>query len=392
MQDSAHTANPAPITLNTLAGIFGNDTIIDVIDDYSNAIPPKDWVIENICTVGECAMLAGASKSGKSYIATNAAIAVASGGKLFGRFQCKKGRVLYLNGENSQNDARERFHMVFDAMGVCPQNCEQIIMICADGILKSIQELKDILIAEIKQNHYMFVVLDPLYCFYQGSEIDEQDAKNFVATIKEICRQTGAVILCVHHHSKGAAAYRNASNRASGSGMLQRAFSTLLDITEIDSTEGTMLPEGQRAFELSGQPRQASGFKINLIFDFPRWVYDAEGAVPDNAICKGRTAKARQNNPNLRKAEELRVALPVALNEAFVTLAQIDSSGEYVTVGNVIEMLRLRNVNVSERSVCRAIDDGKVPGFRRDERAGHRSKIRKLDFVEIPESVVPMFA
>ncbi len=386
---STYQQNVAPI--KSLAETFGESTIVDVIADYQNEIPQKQWRIKEICTIGECAMIAGASKSGKSYMGTGIAISVASGRNWLGRFPCERGRVLYLNGENSINDARERFHVCFDAMGVSPADCEKITMVCADGMVKPIQELKDMLIAEIKEKQYALVICDPLYCFFQGSEIDEGDAKAFVSTIKDICRETGCVIICIHHHSKGAAMYRNASNRASGSGMLQRAFSTLLDVSEID-TEGMNLSENQRAYELSGQPRQAPGFKINLIFDFPIWRYDADGTIPDNAINKGRTAKARQNNPNLRKGEELKAALPMAIEEAFQDMAQRDNTGDYVTIGNVVEALHNRGVDTSDRSVSRAIDDGKAPSYRRDEKAGNRAKIRRIDFMNVPESIIPTFA
>lgn len=369
-----------------LEEIFGESAVVDVVQDFDREIPPKEWRIKDVCTKGECGMLAGASKSGKSYMATDLAISLASGRNWLGRFPCQRGRVLYLNGENVKSDARQRFHDCFCAMGVNPADCEQITMICADGMMKPIQELKDSLIAEIKEKQYALVLIDPLYCFFSGSEVDEEAAKSFVATIKDICRETGAVIICVHHHSKGALMYKNASNRASGSGMLQRAFSTLLDISEIDA-EG--LSKSQRAFELSGQPRQAPGFKINLIFDFPVWRFDAEGTIPENALNRGRTAKARQTNPNLRKSEALRAALPAAIEEAFQDMAQRDNTGDYITVGNIAETLHFRGVDTSDRSVSRAIDDGKAPGYQRDAHPGNRAKIRKVDFINIPESVIP---
>ena len=374
----------------SLAEVFGEDTVVDVIADYYEDIPEKKWVVEGICTEGECVIISGASKSGKSYLMTNLAIIAASGGKWLDRFQCRKSSVLYLNGENSKDDARERFHVCFDSLGIDPDECSNDIkMICIDGFITPIQKLKETLIKEIEKNQYDLVILDPLYCFYSGSEIDEGAAKAFVSTIKEICRETGVVIFCVHHHSKsGGKKYSNASNRASGSGMLQRAFSTLLDVTEVDKKE-LMLSGSQRAFEFTGQPRQAENFKINLIFDFPVWEWDQEGVVPENAINKERTAKARQNNGNIRKGAELREKLPSVVEEAFCARVGYDENGEYVTIGSVLELLAEHGMNTSQRSVERALDGNAAPGYQRDSRSGSRSKIRRVEFMNPPELLTP---
>ena len=372
----------------SLADIFGEDTFVDVIADYSAKIPEKKWVIEGICTEGECVIISGDSKSGKSYLMTNLAIEAARGGMWLDRFKCKPCRVLYFNGENSINDARERFQMCCRSMKMDPNDSKKIHMFCTDGIIKTIQDLKDSLKKDINKKHYGLCILDPLYCFYRGSEIDEEDAKEFVEAIKEVCRETGAVIFCVHHHSKnGVMTYKNASNRASGSGMLQRGFSALLDVTEINK-KGLKLTTAQRAYEFTGQPRQAENFKMNLIFDFPVWKSDRDCIIPDNAINKERTAQARQSNGNIQKSEKLRVVLPDAMEEAFYEIAAEDKVGKYVTVGNMKEwLLSTRAIDVSERTVERNIDDGYAPGYKRDNQS--RSKIRKEEFMNPPELLTP---
>ena len=361
----------------SLAGVFGAEAIVDVIQDQGEPIPEKDWVIEGLCTEGECAIVSGASKSGKSYLMTGLCIAAASGDVWLSKFPCRRSRVLYINGENQRDDARARFHSVFEAMAVDPAACEPITSVCADGIVKPLQELREMLIDEIRKNDYAVVVLDPLYCFYKGSEIDEQDAKNFVACVKTICRETGAVIFCVHHHSKGAAMYKNASSRASGSGMLQRAFSTLLDLSEITGDDAAKLPKGQRPFEFSGQPRQAAGFVQNLIFDFPVWRADIEGILPDNARNRGRTAAAREKNANNAKSKRLERELLAAVYLAFRDNLKTDDAGDYITLGDVVRVLAKIDLDVSERAIGRRLDDGGVPGYKRDERPGKRRFIRR---------------
>ena len=389
-ENGSETASEAEVTPPeepaSLTDLFGESALVDVIADYKNEIPEKKWVIEGICTEGECAIISGSSKSGKSYLMTNLAITAARGWKWLNRFQCKKSRVLYLNGENSLDDARERFHACFDAMGVIPGDCEQITMVCADGMMQSIETIKGTLIDEIRKNQYGICILDPLYCFYSGSEVDEQDAKRFVSSIKEVCRKTGTVVVCVHHHSKGAMMYSNASSRASGSGMLQRAFSTLLDVSEVPNSDDlSTIPDGQRAYELSGQPRQAPMFKINLIFDFPRWYEDQAGAIPDNAMNKGRTAKARQKNKNIQKSEEIKTMLPNVVIETFEQHAKEGDQGEYVTVADVVAVFKDHGIDVTEKPIKNKIRDGFAPGARLDHRAGRTGLIWREPFERIPK-------
>lgn len=380
-----------PATLpevGTLAEVFGADAVVDVIADQSEVIPEKAWSIEGIATAGECCIIAGASKSGKSYLMTQLSISTAAGLPWLNLFPCKRAPVLYINGENTKDDARRRFHAVFEALGVDPADCEGIQMICSDGQNKTIQALRPVIINEIQRNKYGLVVLDPLYCFYKGSELDEQDAKNFVSCVKNICRETGAVLFVVHHHSKGAAIYRNASSRASGSGMLQRAFSTLLDLSEVAPDDAETLPKGYRGFELSGQPRQAAGFVHNLIFDFPVWRSDAAGLLPRNARRRGQTAAARATNANNRKSEELRRLLPAALEDAFKDHAKVDGHGDYITIGDVAAELAAAGCQTSERSIERKLDDG-VSGFRRDQQPGKRRFVRREEYRPASDEILP---
>ena len=154
----------------SLEMIFGPEAFVNINADLKEPIPEKEWVIEGICTRKECVLISGSSKSGKSYLMTNLAVTASVGGLWLGRFQCRRSRVLYINGENEINDARRRFHMVVDAMGTDPG--EAIDMWSVDGIVKYVQDLKECLIAAIQKNKYGMVILDPLYCFYKGSELE----------------------------------------------------------------------------------------------------------------------------------------------------------------------------------------------------------------------------
>lgn len=373
---------------DTLDGIYGADTFVDVTADFYNEIPDKEWMIEGVITRGECAMISSAAKAGKSYLMTQLAITVASGGEWLGKFKCKKVPVLYMCGENEVNDARRRFKQLFTAMNVDPKKaCEKIGMYCVDGMVNSIQSIQPALINEIRANEYGLVILDPLYCFYEGSEIDEEVAKQFVASIKTICRETGTSIVCVHHHSKGgASAYSNASSRASGSGMLQRAFSTLLDLTAIpDADQLAPLPEGVRAYSFYGEPRQAASFTINLLFAYPIWKIDGEKLLPEDAIKKSRTNKARKANGNNQKSEDIDSKLIKYIEETFKRVTLMDEAGQYVTVKDIAKTFENHEFKVTPETLAKHIDDGKAPGYCRG--MTEKFKVRKTEFQSMADTL-----
>ncbi|RPH39923.1 MAG: hypothetical protein EHM87_23220, partial [Burkholderiales bacterium] len=70
-------------------------------------VPPLRYLIDDLMVPG-CYLLAGAPKSRKSFAALHMAIAVASGGVVFSRFETTQSGVLYLDLEMSQNSVHRR--------------------------------------------------------------------------------------------------------------------------------------------------------------------------------------------------------------------------------------------------------------------------------------------
>lgn len=60
------------------------------------AFPPVEWIVQQVMPEG-LSMLAGKPKTGKSFLAYNIALAVATGGMAMGKIPTKQGRVLYVN-------------------------------------------------------------------------------------------------------------------------------------------------------------------------------------------------------------------------------------------------------------------------------------------------------
>ena len=353
---------------------------MNATEDYNNEIPPADWMIDGVIARGECTMISSAAKAGKSYLMTQLAITMATGGDWLGRFQCKKVPVLYLCGENEINDARRRFKRIFQKMGIVPTSdtCEKIGMYCVDGMIHSVQSIQQALINEIKANGYELVILDPLYCFYEGSELDEQVGKEFVASLKTICHETKTSLVCVHHHSKGASSKYASSpdDCASGTSMFQRAFSTILTLREIPGADQlTELPEGARAFVFNLKPRQGPISQINLFFKFPIWEADKEKILPDDAMRKAQTLGARGACGNNRKGDLIKSRLAERIEDAFAKDGKTDEDGRYVTLKDIMRSFASVGIEISTKALEGHVDRSMI--YRRDEKRNQRSWVRK---------------
>jgi hypothetical protein len=81
----------------------------------ARTVPPRRFAAVPILPEG-LAIFAGKTKTGKSWVALALAVAVACGGKLFGRFDTPPGDVLYLALEDNEESLQERLGLLLQGM------------------------------------------------------------------------------------------------------------------------------------------------------------------------------------------------------------------------------------------------------------------------------------
>lgn len=86
---------------------------IDVSELQDKTLPPMKWLIDDLLPVGGVVMLSAKPKMGKSFLAIQLALSVASGGEFLG-FQARKNEVLYIDLETSQRSMKNRISMMTD--------------------------------------------------------------------------------------------------------------------------------------------------------------------------------------------------------------------------------------------------------------------------------------
>lgn len=133
------------------------------VDTFLNNLPklPPE-LIEGVVRVGHKMMISGASKSGKSFLLMQLAIALSEGGKWLG-FQCKKSKVLYVNLEIDRASCLHRFDKIYKALKLAPKNSGNIKVWNLRGRAMPLDKLVPKLIRKVANQGFDAIIIDPIY-------------------------------------------------------------------------------------------------------------------------------------------------------------------------------------------------------------------------------------
>ena len=193
-------------------------------------------LVSGVLREGHKMLIVGGSKTGKSFLLIEFCLAVASGRSWIG-WKCAQGRVLYVNLELDRNSCLHRFKDVCEAAGVPREAFQQLDIWNLRGRTESIDKLVPKLVRRAKKHSYKAIVIDPIYKVLTGDENSAEQMAKFCNQFDRIATETGAAVVYVHHHSKGAQGGKKSMDRASGSGVFGRDPDALLDLIELPLTE-----------------------------------------------------------------------------------------------------------------------------------------------------------
>lgn len=267
-------------------------------DVFTNPPPLAPELISGVLREGHKMLLSGPSKAGKSFMQIELAIAVAEGYNWL-KFQCRQGKVLYINMEIDGASCIHRFIDVYRALGIEPRNLDNIDIWNLRGDAMPMDKLAPIIVNRARDHGFKLIIVDPLYKVLTGDENSAGDMSKLCNCFDFVSRETRCAVCYCHHHSKGAQGNKKAMDRASGSGVFARDPDAMLDITPLSMTEEA---DGAPAngYRVSGILREFKPFKpFSITFEYPIHKVDTtgildmaaeEGSVPDLQR-KGRVAQ-----------------------------------------------------------------------------------------------------
>lgn len=187
-------------------------------------VRPREWVFNGLIPANTVTLLSGDGGTGKSLLALQLAISVATGGKLkwLGR-QPEIGKALYISAEDDHAEVHRRVNDIVykPKHEVDYGDLENLIVASLtdrDAILSSPDRmglmqttpLYNKIKAKIDGENPKIVILDTLADLFGGNENDRSQTRQFIGQLRQLCVEFGTSIVLLSHPSL--------SGMASGSG------------------------------------------------------------------------------------------------------------------------------------------------------------------------------
>jgi len=171
--------------------------------------PPPNWIIPNILPEG-LSLLVAPPKTNKTFLSEHVALCVAAGEPVFGNYETERGRVLYLDFEQSDALIQERLKLLLPGRGKWPDALlfKNEFRSQAKG---GLDDLKTIVEKETWGKNgalpLRLIVIDT-WAYFRGAPLSNTNTDLYRADVHELkpladfARKHHLALLIVHHTSK----------------------------------------------------------------------------------------------------------------------------------------------------------------------------------------------
>jgi len=234
VQGCAQTAQPLPVIRAS---------------DIEPTAHKSSWLIDQLWTHQAVGVIGGSPKSGKTWLALDMAVSVASGSPCLGRFEVlSPGLVLIYAAEDSAVAVRSRIESLARLHQV-DFNRLDVHIITVDSLRLDRPEHQDRLESTLFLYQPALLILDPLVRIHAIDENVAGQVSTLLGYVRSLQRKTGAAIALVHHVRKNASPNGGAGYSLRGSGDLYAWLDSFLYLR---------MHQGQRT--LSAEHRSAPAF------------------------------------------------------------------------------------------------------------------------------------
>jgi hypothetical protein len=167
-------------------------------------LPEHRWLIEQLWSAEAVGIIGGEPKCGKSFLALDLAVSVASGTSCLGRFPAARtARVLLFAAEDPLHVVRERLEGITTARGVEFSRLP-LYVITAPSLRLDHADQCDRLAATIEKVHPALLVLDPFVRLHAIDENAAGEVAPLLAFLRQLQRKHHLAVALVHHARKDA--------------------------------------------------------------------------------------------------------------------------------------------------------------------------------------------
>lgn len=234
------SATPRPTQHAPVKDESEQPSVIELVDIASTtAIALAAPVVEGLLRIGEVALLCGAAKTKKTWMALALAHDVASASDFVRQMCVQAARpVLYIDAECGQAVMGSRVKLLRIARAPL---IEQISLYACRGVARpSIGVACNLMRRAIEQCGAELCIVDTLSAYFPAqNENDNSEATDTMGQILRVADESQCAIVLIHHTAKGGGEQRSAVDAASGASAYARRADTV--ITLRDDPQGEMM-------------------------------------------------------------------------------------------------------------------------------------------------------
>jgi hypothetical protein len=321
---------------------------LDVADLCAQHPRLREPVVEGLLRRGETMNVVGGSKSQKSWLVADLAIAVALGRPWLG-YPTSPGRVLLIDNELHPDTIAHRIKAVADARGVSIENLRgRLTVRSLRGRLVDVFALEPTLAYE--PGTFRLVVVDAWYRMLPAGENSENSNGTVTQAYNALDRMAlhlDAAFSVVHHASKGSQSAKQVTDVGAGAGAQSRAADTHL-VLRPHKEDGCFVLDA----ELRSWPRVKSAVL--------RWTYPTWSLAPDLDPTDLREAGSRRKKEPAGRAWNLEAFVAKFVSERPVRDSTIAARASREGISGR-EYRALRDQAVDRRLVFRHGGTGRRP-------------------------------
>lgn len=175
------------------------------------------WLVDTLWADQAVGFIGGTPKSGKTWLALELALAVASGQPCLGRYPVRqRGHVLLYAAEDTAEAIKHRVCALAHARGIADIERLAIGLITEHNLRLDSTEHQQRLAATIEQLRPRMLVLDPLVRLHRSDENSAADIGFLLDYLRQLQRRYALAVVLVHHVRKSAADQPGQALRGSG--------------------------------------------------------------------------------------------------------------------------------------------------------------------------------
>lgn len=175
------------------------------------------WLVVDLWGDQAVGFIGGTPKTGKTWLALELAVAVASGQPCLGRYPVqKRGHVLLYAAEDSAAAIQQRVFAIAKARGITDLDRLAVGLIGAPELRLDHEPHQVRLERTLAQLKPRLLILDPLVRLHRGDENSAADVSLLLGFLRRIQRDHEVAVLLVHHIRKSSTAQPGQALRGSG--------------------------------------------------------------------------------------------------------------------------------------------------------------------------------